>query len=202
MTKKLVLPALLACVILWFGGCAGTSAPSNFYILTPVSEKAPAGDRMEKLTIGIGPVALPAYLDRPQIVSRSGSNSLKLDEFRRWGEPLKDSFTRALVENVSSLLATEYVFSFPYQAVNKLDYRVIMSVTRFDRDATGPVVLNARWIVAAERDERKPMPFTAKESSISQAVAGDDYDTIAAAMSAAVGKLSQEIAQTIITFER
>ena len=202
MTKLIVFPALLVCVVLSLGACAGTSSPSKFYLLTPVVEEKAPGDRSKNLAIGIGPIEMPAYLDRPQIVSRTGSNSLKVDEFHRWAEPLKDSFTRALVQNISSLLSTDYVFVYPWQLFNQVDYRAILSVSRFDRDAAGRVILKARWVVSKGREEGRDSSFVARESSISQAVAGEDYDSVAAAMSAAVGTLSREIAQVVITLEQ
>ena len=61
------------------GGCAGNSPPSRFYLL---SAMAPTDAAPHSTTVvGVGPVRLPGYLERDQIVSRSNTNSLRVDEF-------------------------------------------------------------------------------------------------------------------------
>ena len=60
-------------------------------------------------TIGVFPVAMPDYLDRPQVVTRVSENEIKLDEFNRWAEPLKENFYTVLVENLSTLLSNEKI---------------------------------------------------------------------------------------------
>jgi hypothetical protein len=97
--------------LMLLAACAtGTSAPSRFYVLAPLEapeaepQLAP-GERC--LAIGIGPVEIPAYLDRPQIVTRLSNNELNLAEFDKWAEPLRDNLIRVLAENISSLLCTE-----------------------------------------------------------------------------------------------
>ena len=63
--------------------------------------------------VGIGPVTLPQYLDRPQIVERTGPNSLKIAEFDRWAEPLNNTVPRILVQNISQLLQSDRVYALP-----------------------------------------------------------------------------------------
>ena len=57
--------------------------------------------------IGVGPITVPKYLDRPQIVTRSGRNQLALGEFDRWAEPLQDNVLRVLAENLAFLIPTD-----------------------------------------------------------------------------------------------
>jgi uncharacterized lipoprotein YmbA len=73
------------------GGCLPKpSAPTKLYILSPLA--GPAVEMHNKtdeifMTIGVGPVHLPEYLDRPEIVTRINPNELKLAEFDIWAEP-------------------------------------------------------------------------------------------------------------------
>ena len=48
--------------------------------------------------IGVGPVTVPDYLDRPQIATRSSSSSLQFSEFDRWAEPLEKNLMRVLAD--------------------------------------------------------------------------------------------------------
>ena len=92
--------ALVVCL----SACAGKSASSKFYVLSPLPQSKLSA--AEGTTIGVFPVAMPDYLDRPQIVTRVSENEIKLDEFSRWAEPLKENFYSVLVENLSTLLNT------------------------------------------------------------------------------------------------
>ena len=77
-----VLLALMLCLY----SCAGKSTSSKFYVLSPMPQSALSAT--EGTTIGVLPVAMPDYLDRPQIVTRASENKIKIDEFSRWAEPL------------------------------------------------------------------------------------------------------------------
>jgi uncharacterized lipoprotein YmbA len=58
------------------------------------------------MSIGINPIVVPAYLDRPQIVTRIGANELEMAKFHCWAEPMEDSLGRVLAEDLSNLLFT------------------------------------------------------------------------------------------------
>ena len=99
----------LALVVMILTGCA-SSPSSKFYQLNPVQNKTSVtGDVSsdQSQVIAIGPVRIPDYLDRPQIVTRSGKNELKLSEFDRWAGSLESDVNRVLVEDISSLLPAD-----------------------------------------------------------------------------------------------
>ena len=76
----------------------------------------------------MGPVLLPAHLDRPQIVTRASENRLVLAEFHKWGEPLNTNFARVLAEDLAVLLATERVAVFPWRRAVPVDYQLEVRV--------------------------------------------------------------------------
>src|SRR6266498_1510380 len=101
MPQRATRPVLasLSGVLLVLGGCLGTP-PTRFYLLpalTDVSSPAAMGERT--LTIGVGPVTLPPYLDRLQIVTRASQAQLHLAEFDQWAASLQDTVARVLAEN-------------------------------------------------------------------------------------------------------
>ncbi|TNF57324.1 MAG: hypothetical protein EP309_00660, partial [Gammaproteobacteria bacterium] len=88
---------LLLAVLVWLAGCASTP-PASFHALSPLPE---ARDRQGSLTegdlsLGIGPVTVPDFLDRPQLVTRPGANRLEVDEFQRWGGSLRADIVNIL----------------------------------------------------------------------------------------------------------
>jgi uncharacterized protein len=106
--RRLALVTLVAS-LLGLGACAST--PSRFYVLNtlPASETVPATAAERGPVIGVGPITLPKYLDRPQIVTRASRNQLALGEFDRWAEPLQDNVLRVLAQNLMLLIPTDHI---------------------------------------------------------------------------------------------
>jgi uncharacterized lipoprotein YmbA len=186
-------------LIILLAGCAvtGTTAPSRFYMLSPLSEskeQAQVALQEECIAIGIGPVEVAEYLNRPQIVTRLSSNELKLAEFDQWAEPLKDNFSRLLAENLSSLLCADAIAVFPWGGSTPIDYRVEVEVVRLDGALGSNAILDVRWAIYREEDRR--MLFT-KKSSLSEATNGSGYEPFVSAQSRAIELLSREIAEQI-----
>ena len=129
--------------------CGGVTQPSRFYLLAtpPELERERSTDTAGRdLSVGVGPVVLPPYLDRPQIVTQASRHELDLAEFDQWAEPLEDNFTRVLAENLSVLLATDRIVVFPWRRSVLVDYQIAVNVIRFDA-VHGESMLVARWNV-------------------------------------------------------
>jgi len=190
---RAIAPGLL---LMTFMACA-TNAPSRFFVLSsltgPAGGTEMAGDG-RNLTIGVGPVEFPAYLDRQEIVTRVSANELHLAGFNEWAEPLKDNFTGVLVENLSVLLSKDLFTIFPFRGPEPIDYQVRVEVIRFDGNLGGDASLFVRWIVFGEDDKKI---FLTKKSAFKEATGGPDYKALVAAQSRTVEALSREIAGAI-----
>ena len=143
--RQMLVP--IAALILVMTGCA--TPPSNFYVLTPVTSAAEQRTGLSggRLTVGVGPVTFPQFLDRPNIVSRDGTNRLSLDEFHRWGGSLQDDFLRVWGENLATLLETPRILIFPPEIRAPLDFRVLATVLSFEGVSGREAVLKVRWVV-------------------------------------------------------
>jgi uncharacterized lipoprotein YmbA len=189
MRHLLVLSLMLSAL----AGCATTPA-SKFYILSPVTTDAAVQPANLATAIGVGPVELPNYLDRPQIAVRSGANELVFSETHRWAEELKDNMTNVLAQNLSLLVPTDRVSVFPWGRTTTVDYQVVAEISRFDADASGNVVLSANWKLYREQDREV---VTQKKTVFTETVNGTGYTDIVAAQSRALASLSREIAGAI-----
>jgi uncharacterized lipoprotein YmbA len=184
---------LAAALLLVVAGCS-QSPPTEFYTLSGM-QLPPGGSSARKTVIGVGPVTLPDYLDRPQIVTRASGNRVILASFHSWVEPVDGMFTRVLVGNLSSLLATDNVVTLPQRRPMPLDYQVEVDVARFDADVTGRAVLDARWRVFGKDGD---LLVGEGRSTIVEPVAEPgSYEAIVAAMSQALARMSSTIAGTI-----
>ena len=185
-----------------FFGCAGTSKPSNFYLLRALPESedslTTAGGK-GGLSVIVGPITLPAYLDRTQIVTLFGNNELTMDEFSRWAEPLQDNFYRVLVENLSLLLNTPRVYSYDRRGSTPADFQIIIDVTRFDSGVKGDAYLTAFWSVFGEDGKSNKIE---RKSVFRASASAPDLTGVVAAQNSTLTKFSRVIAKAIRSLQR
>jgi uncharacterized lipoprotein YmbA len=175
----------------------GNAQVIRFYVLTPLTDMAPgpqaAGalpEARQPVSVGLMPVEIPRYLDRPQIVARISANELVLAEFDQWAEPLPDSVTHVLAENLTRLLSTHHINVLPLPRANRSAYQVGVTLMRFESEADH-CVLSARWTLVDERDNAEPMQNT---FDVRIPLETSGYDAIVGAMSRALAALSRDIA--------
>jgi uncharacterized lipoprotein YmbA len=190
-------PLLVLFMTVLLAGCGGSPTPIEFYTLNSLSstvKKENPPDAARNISIGIGPVVIPKILDRPQIVTRTGPNTLKVDEFHRWAGPLQAEFAKVLAENISLLLATDQVAVYPWEAGFKPQYRVALDIRYFEGQLGENVFLDTVWRVSSPESQKIR---TTKTSVIEEPVSAKDYEALVAAESQAIARLSREIAREI-----
>lgn len=183
-------------IVVILAGCA-SSPSSKFYRLNPLLNSTSItrnASPEQNLFIAIGPVRIPDYLDRPQIVTRAGENELKLSEFHRWAGSLENDVTRVLVDDISGLLPTDRFSVVPWAPylVSQIppSYRVEVFVNRFEGTLGDSVLLKAQWDVFTHDGSL----LLKRESLVREHIHGDSYDALVAAMSNALERLSRDIA--------
>ena len=189
-------PFAIPCAfVLLAAGCASTPA-SRFYTLSATTTPAVTSS---DLLVVVGPVSVPAVVDRPQIVVTAGPNQMRLEEFNRWASPLQDNISRVVAQNLVMMLGTPRV-ALSSQTVSATDvgYRVAVEVQSFDSTLGEAATLDAAWIVRRMGDGRTQTGRT----TVREAVQEKSYDALAAAHSRAVARLSQDIADAVRALER
>lgn len=187
--KKKLFALLSACCLA--AGCA--SPPTRFYVLSPLAAQQPLGAGGD-IAVGVGPLALPDYLDRPQIVTRSGQNELNVAEFERWGEPLKDNATEVLAENLAILLPSQKISVYPWKRSAAINYQVAAKIIRFDRAEAGEAVLSVRWSVL----DGEGATLLSRESRYAENPAGGGHAATVAAMNQALARFSRDVAGALV----
>ncbi len=182
--------------------CGCVSKPPNYYVLHSLQSDAPGVKtaRAENdLTIGVGPIKIPEYLERPQMAIRSTPNSLQFAEFDKWAEPLEKNLASVLAENLSILLSTDRVVVFPWTGSRQVLYQVTVDVSQMECTPDGKAVLVADWSVFGNNGDKL---LESKRSRIIVPVESTGFEAIAAAQSRAVGEMSREIAACIEALPR
>ncbi|MBM4201862.1 MAG: membrane integrity-associated transporter subunit PqiC, partial [Gammaproteobacteria bacterium] len=176
---------------------SGCSSPEpRFYVLAgPVAPGKPAqAAAAGGAAIGLGPVQFPGYLDRPQIVTRSGQNELDLAEFERWAEPLKDNAVHVIADTVSQNLGGRKVVIFPWKRATPIAYQVTVDVKRFDRTRGGETELAVRWALLTADGQQE---LVSRDARYGEWPADDTYATTVAAMNRTLLKFSRDVTGAI-----
>ncbi|CAH2894604.1 MAG: hypothetical protein PCALPYG88_6629 [uncultured Paraburkholderia sp.] len=187
MSRYRVLALVTIVLSVFSGGCA-TSPAARFYTLSPVqvAETTPA---VRPIAIAIGPVTVPDLVDRPQIVSTIDANSVSIDEFARWADPLKSQVGRALAEDLMLLIPGSVVSVYPQRTTGS-GYGVSVDVQSFDSPIDGgAVTLAVIWSM-------RPPKGNAIDgrSVVHEAVRGPGYDALVNAHSRALASVARDIA--------
>ena len=189
--RAFVVSAVLATL---GAGCSSTP-PAHFYTLSPTSTQVAAAS---ELSVAVGPVAVPAAVDRPQIVVSLGPNSVWLDEFNRWAAPLQDDIARVVAENLVAMLGTPRVARASQTVSAGFSYRAVIGVESFESVPGEMARLDAVWTVIRSTDAATQTGRT----TVREQTTEKSYEALAAAHSRAVGKLSRDIADAVGALER
>jgi len=196
--------ALRAAAAIAAAGCAvsclGSSPNVTFYTMKGVAGSpvagAPAG-----LAVGVGPIRVPRYLDRPELVRRpdESSSRLEVDDFSRWAGGFASNVLSALGENLGVDLDTEKVIVYPTEVPFALAYRVAVDFRAFEGVSGDALVLRANWLIRAIGSENGPWTG---QSTIRRAIAGSGNEALVAAHNEALGLLAEAIAKRIAELEQ
>jgi uncharacterized protein len=145
-------------------------------------------------TIGLLPVRIPGALDREQLVTWTAANELRLDELRRWAEPLDEGVARTLALNLAALLPGDRVLRTPWPAAVAPRCRVASELSVFGPQPNGEVRLEASFLLLAPQQERV---LARRAFSASRKPDTADVSAAVDAMSALVADLARQIAEAI-----
>ena len=189
------LGMVIVCMLnLW--GCANTQ-PAHFYLLRAMdssTHSAMLDTKKSGVSLGLGPISFPKYLDRPHIVTRISSHEINLAEFHKWAEPLEENVANVLHENLSVLLSTDRIMQYPWKRSNLPDYQLSLDVIQLDGTQNQEAELKVRWTLT-ENDGKQVLQK--KTSQFSEIVRGSEYEDLVEAMSRILATYSQEIADAI-----
>jgi uncharacterized lipoprotein YmbA len=185
-------------MMLMLGGCtvlAPQKDETRFFVLMPVQDgAAPVSAAASRpLTIGLGPITIPPYVNRPEVVTRMSDSELKVSDTARWGEHLDTNVARVLASDLSSQLGTQQIVNYPWPVKNPIDYAVSVAFQRFERTADGHVVIQANWTIRTGKDEKIVQTGA---TSINEPSGSDDASA-AQALSRGLAQVSRDIAQVI-----
>ena len=185
-------PALLSLMVLALASasCLGSSPASRFYTLSTLSPRdgQGSGGAGPGLRVRVAPVTLPEGLDRPQLVRRTGANTVVVEEYDRWVEPLDSLLRNTLVQDLGGLVPQAQVLGDAVPGLSA-DRTVVVAVNRLD--LSPELVLDAVWFVLPAGVDQ---PEHTHRTRLTEPAGTGAPAEVAPALSRAMEALSQQIA--------
>lgn len=162
------------------------SSSKNYYVLTPVG-KTPTGGG---IGLGVGPVSIPAYLDRSNIVFKESGNRLAVSESNHWAGDLEGEISTVMAANLGRRLGTGNFRTYPWGSDKELRYQISIDIRHFHGTSDGDAYLDASWRVYSLPDRRM---IASKSWSGTEPLRTDGYEELAAAQSRLLDHFAAEI---------
>ncbi len=198
MLKLQTYALLLICSILLTGCSTQPSQPTRLYQLNAMLEPRAMAEESGftasgQPRVGVGPVQLASYLDRPQIITRLTPYRIELDDFHHWAGKLQENITLVLVDALQAKLGSAEVIAYPWHRVVKPAYVVTLDIRRFDAEA-GQLFLQARWTLL-EGQEGKLLDLG--RIRIVEPLQGSGPESVVAASSQALNQLALKLTRLL-----
>ena len=191
------------CVALLLGGCISLpnspmSPTPRFYMLSAINETQVSKkiNITPGVIIGVGPVKIPEFLDRPQMVTKDKEGILKFDEFDRWGESLDLGVARLIREDLTVMLPGAKLTLYPWNPSIAVKYQVVVEVVQLDSELDKDMSFVVQWMVI---DVQNSKTVIIKRSEFRQPIIPQNYSGLAKTLSTACASLSSQIAQALST---
>ncbi len=197
--------AFMACAILFLvsGGCMSVPNTPNprFYTLGAIGENQAAQkfNIAPNTIIGVGPVRIPEYLNRPQIVTKDEEGMLTFAQFDRWGEPLDLALSRLISANLTLLLPGVNMEVYPWNIAIPVEYQVLADVVQLESELDKDLFFAAQWSLLDAQNNK--MLFT-KRFEFRKPIEPHSYSGLVGTLSMACASLSRDIAEAVATLAK
>lgn len=191
MRRIAILASLTAALTAALAAC-GHSPPTRFFTLDPAPAAGVAA-RSASAPVQLGAVRIPAGLDRPEMVSETAPDRLRIDDQDHWGAPLGDLVRQALAQDLKARLADGALIA--PGAPRPAGARVLaVDILAFQPGPDGQVRLEASWSLMSG----SPLQTTlSRQVTLTASPPSGGAGGQAAAMSDLLGRLSDRIAAVL-----
>jgi uncharacterized protein len=192
MMRNLMMAALLLTTVFLLQGCislGGTSPAPEYYLLT-AEAGSPAGSAPldQSGLVSVGPVVLPEFLDRPQIVTRDGAR-VRFSDLHRWAEPLDTGVLRVVSANLERLHPDWQTVDHLAPLALRARRSLRLEVRRLEGDP-GQAVIDIRWQLADLGSTTTPVSGHFQQTL---PLADTSYQALAMGLSQGLAQLCHEI---------
>jgi len=169
-------------------GCS--SSQDSFYLLTADGRPASAGNRSSRL-IGLGPVSLPDYIDRAELVFQSDTHRFQVPPDQRWAGNLRENVSDVLAINLGRRKSGSRVQAYPWDPTGDVSYSVPVTIRQFHAVSGGDAILDVRWEI---REGTGGKVVSRGSKVFTEGLSEEGYDGVVSAQSRLLAQLADAIA--------
>ena len=186
------------CVALGLGGCISVpnSLTPKFYMLE-VADKDQLGKDMRRSSaslVGSGPIKIPEYQRRPQMVTQDQDKMLTFAQFDRWGESLDVGIARVIREDLTTIIPKTTFMVYPFNSTISVKYQVVVEIIQLESQLDKDLLFVAQWQII---DLQNSKTVLIKRSEFRQPITLPNYSGLAKTLSTACTLLSKDIAKEL-----
>lgn len=189
MSRKLRC-VLCVCLLGLLAACGGSR--EKFYRLG-ASGVVPAGGSSAGLAVGIGPVSLPSYIDRAEVVFASGSNEFQVPADALWIGSLRENISRTVAADLGRILHSRNVRA-TIEPGSKPRYRVALEVRQFHGVSGQEAMLDLSWKIQSGGSGQT---ISRHSGTFREPIVGDGYAPLVKAESRLLEQCAQAIASSL-----
>ncbi|MEO6872079.1 MAG: PqiC family protein [Chthoniobacterales bacterium] len=179
--------ALIAALLL--GGCG---SKQEYYRLS-AEPAATSGGGDRSVSLGVGPIALPSYIDRSELVFQSGPNEFQIPPNVSWAGSLQDNIAAVLARDLQAQLGAREVLTYPWPSGRTPARRVALNVRQFHGISGSDAILEVDWRIQTSSGGT----IAHGSGSFREPIQGDGYAAVVAAESRLLADCAAAIAKSL-----
>lgn len=192
--RRLFHIIFIGLIVFFMKGCASSGPATAFYSLFANRSPEKIDFENKKISIGIGPIVLPEYLDNPSIISLTETQRVKILGYHAWAGSFRESINRVLADDISNILNVDAVWSFPWDNRVRPDYQIRIVFDELAGRQGDKVRLSAKWTVLNKKGDTV---ILVGSKNIERATASGSVDDYVAAINQTLSSLSLSVAKQL-----
>ncbi|TSA03305.1 MAG: membrane integrity-associated transporter subunit PqiC [Methylococcus sp.] len=194
---KTLFPRLILLIpLVGLAGCFSHGPQDIFYMLKSADIPQRTGSTYQAgPLLGFGPIRVPAYLDRPQIVVAASPETYRLSEGHRWAERLDDNIARVSMENLGALLPASRIILYPWPREPKPDGQITLDIQDMHLTQEGRVLMQALWSFRGRQSPPQSFRFSCNEPASTT-----DFAKMVEVESHCLERLNRDMAKSVQGF--
>lgn len=154
--RQLAAALVVAAGVLAIWGCAN-HPPEHFFLIP--SWPAETGPAIDMRPVAVQRIAIPALIERPQLVVVRGQHEVAVLENQRWAEPLADGLTRAVIAELRAAPARLPAYAAQALRGRENALTVDIHIEELLAASNAATRLKATWTVRNRQNECQQMEY-------------------------------------------
>jgi len=181
---------LSSCLLGLLTACGG--AGENYYLLSATAA-APTGGLHSDLSVAVGPISIPDYINRAEIVFASGPNEFQIPTDALWACSLQKNVSCTVAANLGRILGSGEVRA-GLEPGFKPRYQVALDILQFHGISGQEAILDLAWRIQSGASGQT---ISRHCGSFREPINGDGYAALVAAESRLLEQCAAAIAKSL-----